>query len=52
VFVSDQNSVEMTDVTLNRGEASQCFAFPQPGVDKDASAIGFEQREIARTAGR
>jgi len=52
VFVGDQDGIEVADVRSNGGKARQGFAFSKPGVNEDAGAFGFEQCEIARTAGR
>jgi hypothetical protein len=52
VFVGDQDGIEVTDVRSNGGKARQGFAFSKPSVNEDAGAVGFEQREIARAAGR
>jgi hypothetical protein len=41
----------MIEVSFNGGESRQRFAFTQASVYKDASAFGFEQRKVARTAG-
>jgi hypothetical protein len=51
VFVSDQDGVEAIDFAADGGEASKGFAFAETGVNEDAGGLGFEQREIARTAG-
>src|SRR6516165_2551771 len=52
VFVGDQDRVQMIDFTANGGEASERFAFTEAGVDEDASALSFKQREVARAARR
>jgi uncharacterized protein len=52
VFVGDQDGIEVADVRSNGGKARQGFAFSKPGVNEDAGAVGFEQCEIARAAGR
>ncbi len=52
VFVGDQNRVEVIKFRTYRREPSECFAFAEPGVYKDAGVLGFEQRQIARTPGR
>ena len=51
VFVSDEDCVEMVEISFHRGEARQRFAFTQASVYKDAGAFGFEQRQVARTTG-
>jgi hypothetical protein len=50
VLVSDENGVETIDFAADGGEAGEGFAFAETGVNKDASGLGFEQREVARTA--
>jgi len=40
------------EVQADGGQPRQCVSFPKPGIHKDAGAFGFEQRQIARTAGR
>jgi hypothetical protein len=52
MFVRDQDSVEVFKFSPDGGQARERFPFTQPGVNKDAGAFGFEQRQIARTAGR
>jgi hypothetical protein len=52
VFVSDQDSVEAIKLSADSSQTRERFAFTQSGVNKDAGAFGFEQRQIARTAGR
>jgi hypothetical protein len=52
VFVSDEDAVEVIKIQADSGQACQSFPFAKPGVHKDAGAFGFEQRQIARTAGR
>lgn len=52
VFVGDQDGVEVADFGSDRGEPREGFAFSEPGINEDAGAFGFEQREIARAAGR
>jgi len=52
VFVGDQDSVEVVYFPADGREPRQRFAFSQASVNKDAGAFGFEQRQIARTAGR
>jgi len=51
VFVSDENGVEAVNVSLDGGETGESFAFAEACVDEDAGGFGFEQSEIARTAG-
>ena len=52
VFVSDQDGVEAIDFATDGGEAGKGFAFAEASVDENAGGLGFEQGEIARTAGR
>jgi hypothetical protein len=52
MLVGDEDGIEMFEVALDGGESSKGFAFAEAGVHKDAGAFGFEQGEIARTAGR
>ncbi len=52
VFVSDQDGVEAIDFATDGGEAGEGFAFAEASVDENAGGLGFEQGEIARTAGR
>ncbi|HEY1471137.1 MAG TPA: hypothetical protein VGF61_19000 [Candidatus Acidoferrum sp.] len=52
VFVSDEDGVEMIEVAFDGGETGKSFAFTEASVNKDAGAFGFEQRKIARAAGR
>ena len=42
----------MFDFSVDSGEPRQRFAFAEASVNEDAGAFGFEQRQIARTAGR
>ena len=52
VFVGDQDGVEVADLGSDRGKPREGFAFSEPGINEDAGAFGFEQRQIARAAGR
>jgi hypothetical protein len=52
VFVSDQDGVEMVKFPADSRETRQGFTFSKAGVNEDAGAIGFEQRSVARAAGR
>jgi hypothetical protein len=52
VFVSDQDGVEMVKFPADSRETGQGFTFSKAGVHEDAGAIGFEQRSVARAAGR
>jgi len=49
--VGDEDGVEMVELRFDGGEAGQGFALAEASVHEDAGAIGFEQGEIARTAG-
>ena len=52
VFVGDQDGVEVADLGSDRAKPREGFAFSEPGIHEDAGAFGFEQRQIARAAGR
>src|SRR5208283_514477 len=52
VFVGDQNAVKAVEIFFDGGQTGQGFALAQAGVHEDAGAFGFEQRDVARTAGR
>jgi hypothetical protein len=52
MFVSDQDSVEAIKFPADSRKTCKRFAFSKAGVNEDAGAFGFEQRQIARTAGR
>jgi hypothetical protein len=52
VFVGDEDRVEFVDILADGSEACQRLAFTKAGVNKDAGTFGFEQRQVARTAGR
>lgn len=51
VLVGDEHGVEAVDVAFDGSEAGEGFALAEPGVDENAGGLGFEQSEIARTAG-
>ena len=51
VFVGDQDAIEAVKVFFDGGQARQSFTLAQAGVHEEASAFGFEQRDVARTAG-
>src|SRR5271165_2426125 len=52
VFVGDQNGVEAVNFPSYGSETGESFTLSKAGVNKDAGAFGFEQCQIARTAGR
>jgi hypothetical protein len=52
VFVSDKDAVDVLDGSFDGGQAGQRFALAQTGVHEEAGALGFEQRDVARAAGR
>jgi hypothetical protein len=52
VFVGNQDSVKMVERIFDGGKPCQRFAFAEAGIYKEASALGFEQRQVARTSGR
>jgi len=51
MFVGDQYGVKLVDIYFQSGQASQRFAFSQPGIDKDAGAFTFKQCEIPGASG-
>ncbi len=51
VLVGNEYSVETVDITPDGGEAGESFALSKAGVNEDAGGFGFEQGQIARTAG-
>jgi len=51
VLVGDQDGVEAVEVAFDGGEASQGFALAEAGVNENAGGFGFEQGDVARTAG-
>ena len=51
MLVGDENGVETIDFAADGGETGEGFAFAEAGVNEDAGGLGFEQGEIARTAG-
>ena len=51
VLVSDEDGVEAVNVALDSREPGKSFAFAEAGVNEDTSGFGFEQGQIARTAG-
>ena len=52
VFVGNQDSVKMIEGFFDGRKPRQRFAFAEAGIYKEAGALGFEQRKIARTSGR
>jgi hypothetical protein len=50
VFVGDDDAVEASDVTADRGEAPQRFFLAQSRVDQQPGLVRLEQSAIARTA--
>jgi hypothetical protein len=52
MFVSDENTVEVINVFFDGRETSERFAFAETTVHQQAGSPGFEQRDVARTAGR
>ena len=52
VLVGDEDAVELVDGLFDGGEAGQGFAFAESGVNKEAGALGLEQGDVARAAGR
>ena len=51
MFVSDYDRVQSIDIFFHRRQSRQRFPFPQPGIDEDACAVAFQQRQIPRTSG-
>src|SRR5215469_1609107 len=51
VLVGDEDGVEAIDVAFDGGEAGEGFALAEAGVNEDTGGFGFEQRDVARTAG-
>lgn len=52
MFVGDEDSIEIVDRFFDGGEAGQRFALAEAAVHQEAGALGFEQRDVARTTGR
>jgi hypothetical protein len=52
VFVRNEDGVEMLNIFFDGCEPCQRFALAQSGVHEEAGALGLEQRDVARTAGR
>lgn len=51
VLVGDEDGVEVVELFFDSGEAGEGFALAEARVNEDTGAIGFEQGEVARTAG-
>ena len=51
MFMGDEYRIEAIDFATDGREAGEGFAFAETSVDEDAGGWGFEQGEIARTAG-
>ena len=52
VLVGDQNAIKVVEIFFDGGKARESFSLAQAGVHKEAGAFGFEQGDVARTAGR
>ncbi len=52
VLVGDEDAVEVVDGLLDGDEPGKSFALAESGVDEEAGARRFEQRDVARAAGR
>ncbi len=52
VLVGDEDAVDAVDSSFDGGEAGEGFAFAEAGVHEEAGALGLEQGDVARTAGR
>ena len=50
MFVGDDDGIKPVDVFFHCSKSRQRFAFPKPGIDKDACALCLQQRQVARTA--
>jgi hypothetical protein len=51
MFVGDENSVELIDRDVAGSQTGEGFAFAESAIDKEAGALRFKQRNVARTAG-
>jgi hypothetical protein len=51
MFVSDHDRIQPVDILLDSRQPRQRLSFPQPGIDEDAGAVAFQQRQIPRTSG-
>jgi hypothetical protein len=52
MFVGDQDTVNVIDILFNGCYPGQSFAFAETTIHQEAGSPGFEQRDVARTAGR
>jgi len=52
VLVGDEDAVELVDSSFDGGEAGEGFALAEAGVHEEAGALGLEQGDVARAAGR
>jgi len=52
VLVSDENSVQLIEGDFGGGKTGERLAFAKTAVHKEAGTRRFEQRDVARTAGR
>jgi hypothetical protein len=51
MFVRDEDSVELLERDIARGEARQRFTFAKAAIHQKSGVLRFEQRNVARTAG-
>ena len=51
MLVGDEHGVEAVKMAFNGGETGEGFALAEAGVNEDAGGFGFEQGDVARTAG-
>lgn len=52
VFVGDEDGVQLIECAADGGEAGEGFTLAEAGVDEDAGAFRFKERQVAGTAGR
>lgn len=52
VLVGDDDAIEAVDPRAERFQPAKSFAFAEAGVDEETGGFRFEQRNVARTAGR
>lgn len=51
VFVGNENAVELLESDAHGSEARKGFALAETAIDEEAGVLGFEQGDVARTAG-
>ncbi len=52
VLVGDKDAVDVVDGLFDSRESGERFALAETGVHEEAGALGLEQRDVARAAGR